>query len=157
MQALEGEVRTVRELVHLDKSVLDAEVQNQMLKDLMVSHNIALPEGMNHRDSILDQNLVQISIVGPPGPDQYLEARVPSDDSHLLDDTEWIPEARDVADGPVGTANGKGDQGLPAQEPSICYNVHRETELAGFDFVFMYVPAVTRNPRFPPCTDLALG
>ena len=139
-------MRTVRELVHLDKSVLDAEVQNQMLKDLMASHNIALPEGMRHRNSVLDQNLVQISIVGPPGPDQFLKARAPSDNPCLVDDAEsTMSEARDIVDGSVNTTNGKGDQGFPAQEPSICYNIHNETELAGFDFVFMCVAGFTYN------------
>lgn len=135
MTALEDEVRTVRELVRLDKSVLDAELQNQMLKGLMASHNIALPEGLNRRNPFAEQSLVQISVVGPPGPDQFLEATAPAESPCLGNAGIAAPAAGGTGDESADTDDRTADN-APAKR-SIRHDLRLETALVGFDFVFM--------------------
>lgn len=96
----------LRELASAIEERQGAEIENQTLRDLMASHNLALPEEISHEDRS-SSGTAELSLNGPPGSEQFLQTLSPD----------------------TASASGR-----------IGHNPHLNVELAGFDFVLMFVP-----------------
>lgn len=94
----------------------------------MASNNISLPESIG-RENEPTSSGAMLSLLGPPGPGQFLQTRAPGND---LNQQTALPTG-----GPLGHEVEGGFNTSP--EGRIGDNPHIDTELAGFDFVLMYV------------------
>lgn len=117
----------LRELRRLDEEHQAAEVENQALRDLMASHSITLPDSISHWDQSTNRAAAELSLVGSPGPRQYLHARalVHGTNHRTMSSTGNPPSEATEGNFPS------------AREGRTNHNPHLDTELAGFDFVLM--------------------
>jgi hypothetical protein len=85
-KALEEEVDRLRELRSVNKEHKEAESENRILKDLAASNGLSLPESISHQSQSTDR-AAELSLIGPLGPQQFLQAQ-PAGDAHPPQDVQ---------------------------------------------------------------------
>lgn len=126
ISALESEVIRLRELVALPQSPKEVQAENQALRQLLAVHGVTCPPPTS---ASITNDLVQISLVGEPGPEQHLETEPAQDLAAQGYSNLQVPPGQA---GPVS---------LPSPPTVQVKRDAPEMNLDAFDFVMRFVQA----------------
>lgn len=124
ISALESEVIRLREVVALPQSQSEVQAENQALRELLAVHGVTCRPPTS---AGVTNDLVQISLVGEPGPEQHLE-------------TEPVQDL--AAQGYSNLRVPPGQAGAASLPPPPNVQVKKdapEMNLDAFDFVMRFV------------------